>query len=262
MATNDATSPETKTCPVCRAPDATYIVRAKDHDVYRCPGCGTHFVDPLPSATTQHALYDDPYAQATTGYYAKAEKKLRRSRRRARLINRFARNPGAFLEVGASGGFMVEAMRELGYTATGVEPDQPGVAYARAHFPQNTFHNGLLSEVASKLDRYDVIYCSEVIEHVPDPRGFVATLAEHLKLGGLLAITTPDVSHWNKPADISRWKEFGPPGHCIYFTPKALRWLLAAHGLAVFHQRFNWKAGIQFFARKVYLSGPASGRQH
>ena len=46
-------------------------------------------------------------------------------------------------------------------------------------------------------------------------------------------MTTPDVTHWNKPKDITRWKEFNPPSHCLYFSPGGLVKLLARHGLTV-----------------------------
>jgi hypothetical protein len=67
----------------------------------------------------------------------------------------------------------------------------------------------------------------------------------------VLNVTTPDVAHWNKPSDITQWNEFCPPSHCTYFTPQGLRGLFAENGLQVFRHRFNWKAGIQFYARKA-----------
>jgi SAM-dependent methyltransferase len=240
-------------CPVCAAEPRTLEVEWHGMRLYRCGACASVFMDPPPTDAERHAMYDDPYEGASEGYYAKAEKKLRRCRKRARMLDAYVTTGKAFLEVGSSGGFMVEAMRERGYAATGVEPDGPGVAYARKAFPGCTFHHGLLEEVEARGDlaTYDAIYCSEVIEHVPFPRPFVAAIARHLKPGGVLNVTTPDVAHWNKPADITQWTEFCPPSHCTYFTPQGLRTLFAEHGLQVFRHRFNWKAGIQFYARKA-----------
>jgi SAM-dependent methyltransferase len=241
-------------CPVCTAEPRQPETEWNGMRLWRCAACGSVYMDPPPTDADRHALYDDPYQGATEGYYAKAEKKLRRCRKRARMLDACVTTGKAFLEVGSSGGFMVEAMRERGYAATGVEPDGPGVVYASKTFPQCTFHHGLLEEVEARgvLGDYDAIYCSEVIEHVPFPRPFMAAIARHLKPGGVLNVTTPDVAHWNKPADITRWNEFCPPSHCTYFTPKGLRGLLADHGIAVFRHRFNWKAGIQFYARRVH----------
>lgn len=249
-----AVPPQTaEPCPVCGVAARAAETQHKAMLLWRCEGCGSVYMDPPPTDADRHAMYDDPYAGAQVGYYSKKEKKLRRLRKRARMLDAVVTTPGKkFLEVGCSGGFMVEAMRERGYDAYGLDPDGPGVEFARQEFPQNTYFVGLLEEVEARgeLGQYDAIYCSEVIEHVPRPAPFVAAIARHLVKGGVLNVTTPDVAHWNKPKDITQWNEFCPPSHCTYFTPKGLRTIFEAHGLEVFRHRFNWKAGIQFYARK------------
>jgi SAM-dependent methyltransferase len=225
--------------------------------LHRCGGCASVFMDPMPSDEARQDMYTDPYQGATSGYYVKKDKKLRRARKRARILDSYNIGAKTFLEVGSSAGFMVEAMRERGYKATGVEPDAPGVAYAQKTFPENTFINGFLEHIADRLDAYDAVYCSEVIEHVPAPDPFVAAIARHMKPGAVFNVTTPDVMHWNKPKDITQWNKFCPPSHCIYFSPAGLRGLLEKHGLQVFRHRFNWKAGIQMYARKAR---PLSGK--
>ena len=69
---------------------------------------------------------------------------MRRLRRRARALARYApryaQGRGRFPDVGADAGFMTEAMRELGFEAHGVEPNSLSVAYARKHYPKNSYH--------------------------------------------------------------------------------------------------------------------------
>jgi len=238
-------------CPVCFSPERVPAAQHKGLSLFACAACRSVYMDPMPQPETLHALYDDPYAGATTGYYAKAEKKLRRARKRARMLDRYVVSKGTFLEIGSSGGFMTEAMRERGYRCTGVEPDAPGVTYAQEHYPGSTFINGFFQAVEAELGQFDAIYCSEVIEHVPEPESFVAAIGRHLSPGGVVNITTPDVTHWNKPGDITQWNEFNPPSHCLYYSPQGLGMILARHGITVFRQRFNWKAGIQVYARKT-----------
>lgn len=237
-------------CPACLKTGHKHAAGYKDAVLYSCTACQSVFMDPMPTQAMLSALYHDPYEGATTGYYAKAEKKIRRARKRARMLDRYVDRKRRFLEIGSSGGFMTEAMRELGYDVTGVEPDAPGVAYAKEHYPKARFFNGFFQDIEKDLETFDAIYCSEVIEHVPDPEPFVAAIARHLEPGGIVNITTPDVTHWNKPADITQWKEFNPPSHCLYYSPQGLKAILARHGIDVFRQRFNWKAGIQVYARR------------
>lgn len=211
-------------------------------------------MDPPPSAAVLHALYDREYS-GTPLYLAKAEKKMRRMRHRARQIAQVARlkqqqEPLSFLDIGCSGGFMVEAAREQGFKAAGVEPDRMAVEFARASYPENDYFEGLLENIDLGGRQFDVIYCSEVIEHAPDCHAFLAQVAAVMKDGGLLYLTTPDIDHWRRPKNILDWDGFAPPGHCLYFNPRNLQALLAQHGLTVVRRSFAWKPGIKLYARK------------
>lgn len=211
------------------------------------------FMDPPPSAETVAALYRDAYQGATGGYFGKVDKKMRRSRGRARTLRRLLRDRPAptLIDIGANGGFMVEAARQLGFRAVGVEIDPVSVAYARQHYPDNRFCEGSIESFAAQSDeRFDAAYCSEVIEHVVDANSFVAAIAALLRPGGILYLTTPDIGHWRRPRDVTTWDAFAPPSHCLYFTRRALTGLLANHGLAIIRRRFNWKPGHKVLARK------------
>jgi 2-polyprenyl-3-methyl-5-hydroxy-6-metoxy-1,4-benzoquinol methylase len=199
-------------------------------------------------------MYDDTYAGATTSYFRKVGAKLARSRGRMRRLARYL--PGGaparrFLDIGCNGGFMVEAARELGFTALGVEPDGPAIAFARQTFPHNSFCHGLFETSDLGPEPFDAIYCSEVIEHAADANRFVARIANILKPGGVLYLTTPDIGHWRRPRDIRQWDAFTPPAHCLYFNPDNLTQLLAKHGLRVIRRRLAFKPGIKLFARKI-----------
>ena len=52
---------------------------------------------------------------------------------------------GTFLDIGSNGGFMVEAAREKGFLATGVEIDSVSVEYAQEHYPENSYFTGNLT---------------------------------------------------------------------------------------------------------------------
>ena len=106
------------------------------------------------------------------------------------------------------------------------------------------------AEGPDRFEAFDVVYCSEVIEHAPDANRFAASLASLLRPGGVLYLTTPDISHWRRPREMGRWDAYTPPEHCLYFTPVSLARLLDRHGLGVVRRRFAWKPGIKVFARK------------
>jgi SAM-dependent methyltransferase len=238
-------------CPVCLSARASSVTRANGLDVLGCRGCGTIYVHPLPSPAETRALYADAFEGATTGYFAKIGTKMRRSRNRVRALRRFVPQGGRFLDVGCSGGFMVEAAREAGFAATGVDLEPPAIGYARKQFPEGTFFCGTIEEfAATSPDRFDVVYSSEVIEHVPDVRSFAHTIARLLRPEGVLYITTPDLTHWSQPRDLHRRSGFGPPAHCVYFTPKSLIRLLGGAGFDLVRRRLAFKPGIKLICRR------------
>jgi 2-polyprenyl-3-methyl-5-hydroxy-6-metoxy-1,4-benzoquinol methylase len=242
-------------CQICGQAQRTAFARHDAIALYRCTACGFVAMDPLPGADMLAALYSDTYAGASESYFTKISRKLRRSRGRIRHIRRFladrATHGRRFLDVGCNGGFMVEAAREAGFDATGLEPDGAAIAWAKRHYPANTYVHGLLGAVALPDQGFDAVYCSEVIEHAPDSNGFVAALAAALKPGGVLYLTTPDIDHWRRPRDLARWDAFCPPAHCVYFNPRNLTLLLQRHGLAVVHRAIAFKPGIKLVARKA-----------
>lgn len=202
----------------------------------------------MPTNAQLAAEYENAYQDTTTGYFEKVAKKMRRSRGRIRQIKKYA--PGRrFLDVGCNGGFMVEAAREHGFEACGVEVDGVSVAYAREHYPENQYFHGLVEDF--RADRgFDLIYSSEVIEHIPDVRGFMSAIVRLMNPGGAVYLTTPDISHWRRPRKLSAWNGFCPPMHCVYFNPASLRRLLESLGLEIVKKLPAFKPGMKFIARK------------
>lgn len=240
-------------CPVCGSRNVSSFLQHNGCDLRRCDQCALVFMHPPPAPEALEALYDDAYQGATEGYFRKVATKLRRSRHRIRqMIRVLGRTPqgGQFLDIGCNGGFLTEAAREAGFSATGLDPDGAAIRYARQHYPGNTFLHGYLETSGLLPDQFDAVYCSEVIEHSSDINRFAATLASVMKPGGLLYLTTPDISHWRRPRDITRWDAFCPPSHCLYFSPPNLTMLLDRNGLDIVWRPFRLKPGIKLMARK------------
>ncbi len=236
-------------CQVCGGRGLPYVTH-EGMVLRRCPDCGLVFMDPMPDAATISALYTDAYKEATEGYFAKVESRMRRCRGRARWLAR--RAPGRrFLDVGCNGGFMAEAMRERDFETLGIDPDPVSIAWAREHYPGNRFYITSAERFVPEGEPFDVVYCSEVIEHSADVNRFVSSIAALMAPGGVLFLTTPDISHWRRPRDLAEWDGFAPPSHCLYFSPSNLARLLSRHGLRIVHHRPAFKPGIKVLARKA-----------
>lgn len=204
---------------------------------------------PFPEIADVDGLYTASLERARNEVQTKMDKKMRRSRARARRLRKLATG-NRFLDVGSNVGFMVEAAREAGFEATGVEIDENYVNIAKEFFPQNTFLAQHVEDHQPDHDGYHLIYCSEVIEHVPDVRQFAATLSRLLCPGGILFVTTPDISHWRVPAKITDWDAFCPPSHCIYFNPKNLSDLFEGCGLVYRKKLIAFKPGVKMIFQR------------
>lgn len=240
------------TCQICAATECHPFATVRHPrfgqlTLWQCAVCGFVYLDPMPSADALAAQYD---SNTSDGYFAKVARKLARSKRRLRRLNKFVTS-GRLLDVGCNGGFMVEAARRAGFESVGIDPDPASIEWAQSKFPDNTFQRATLSDfAATKPDPFTAIYCSEVIEHAPDCNAFMDAVTGLMQSESVLYLTTPDLDHWRRPDDLDAWDAFKPPEHCLYFNAANLIQLLERHGLTVVHRAIAFKPGIKVIARK------------
>lgn len=237
-------------CKACHAPlsPAVTVGQKNAYDLLPCPRCASVTVHPFPSVAELTAFYQA--YEGTTDYRAKAAKKLRRARRRILRIMKLARGK-RFLDVGCNYGFTVKAALDLGLNAKGIDIDATAVSESRRTFSPGAFETVSVETYAGAGNKADIVYTSEVLEHVHDPDSFIGAIATILEKDGVLYLTTPDAGHWRVPRDFSRWKEVNPPEHITYFTRKGIALLLERHGLEILDFTFSLKPGIRLTARRL-----------
>jgi 2-polyprenyl-3-methyl-5-hydroxy-6-metoxy-1,4-benzoquinol methylase len=115
------------------------------------------------------------------------------------------------LDVGCGRGWLSNLLTQYG-NVIGIEPVKSVVEYGKNLFPDLDLRVGVPQDLINKYtSHFDVIVCSEVIEHIQDEQklSFLNNLKALLKPNGFLILTTP-----RKDAE-TEWKKYGDPDQPI-----------------------------------------------
>ena len=145
------------------------------------------------------------------------------------------------LDVGCGGGILSESMARQGANVTGLDMGAEPLQVARLHALESGVAVDYVQETveehaAQHPQKYDVVTCMEMLEHVPDPASVVNACAQLVKPGGhvffstlnrngkswLLAVVgaeyilrmvpkgTHDIKKFIKPAELLNWVDHTP----------------------------------------------------
>ena len=148
--------------------------------------------------------------------------------RRRRLLLAEVRGGERVLDLGCGAGDFLAALREAGAEPVGVEIAQAAVERARTNVPGADVR--LLEDgvIPAGHGEFDLVWCSEVLEHIPDVAEALHEVRRVLKPGGRLLLTVPR----NGPISLLRFDStFDPLGqHVRFFTRRSLARTLDATG--------------------------------
>ena len=98
------------------------------------------------------------------------------------------------LDIGCGGGLLAEPMARLGAEVTGIDVTAPAISAAKIHAESMQlaidYQVSTAEDLAASGAKFDVIYASEVIEHVADRPLFIKAIATMLAPNGVVVITT------------------------------------------------------------------------
>jgi 2-polyprenyl-6-hydroxyphenyl methylase / 3-demethylubiquinone-9 3-methyltransferase len=99
------------------------------------------------------------------------------------------------LDVGCGGGLLAEALAREGGRVTGIDMAPGMIEVARLHAIESRldidYRTSSAEDVAHATPQsFDIVACMEMLEHVPDPAAMTATLAQLLRPGGTLFVST------------------------------------------------------------------------
>ncbi len=173
---------------------------------------------------------------------------------------RWGHAPGARVhEFGCGTGLSVHHLRRLGYEATGSDWSQVAIGFGRA---QGNAH--LVIENANTLHAMapaslDIVMTNHVIEHLPDPVGFLSSLGRLLRPGGIVVMRFPNGDNViTRRLGMIHDPLFYFPHHIHYFGPRSIALAGQRAGLGVLAVR----ATTRMTPALLDAAAPAEGNIH
>jgi 2-polyprenyl-3-methyl-5-hydroxy-6-metoxy-1,4-benzoquinol methylase len=112
-------------------------------------------------------------------------------------VARLADPGGRVLDVGCAQGTLGLMLAERGFRVSLLDVRSTNIDYSRARHERGEvdFHVGLLAAETPPRNDYDVVICTEVLEHVPEPAKLLSQLAGKARAGGYVCLTTPNADY-------------------------------------------------------------------
>ena len=228
------------TCMLCDMPMKLYIDNMRDWEygidkisnLVICSKCGLVGQDPEITSEEIPSLYPSNYlahtpAPTSVGIYGLLKAWL--ANRTARKIVANVPSNGVCLEIGCGNGHLMQTISKIRPDIRFIGVDIKKVKIA--NLPKFTFLHGQFEDVAIDNSSIDLVYCSNLIEHVPVPTVFATKIKAVLKPGGSLLGVTPDHLSFDRYLFGKYWAGYHYPRHIFIFNHSNIITLLERSGL-------------------------------
>ena len=200
-------------------------LKSGSYRVLQCQDCDFIYQDQILNQQGMQALYLD-WVDHAASLSKKQQAKARLYRQYAMQVQSLARllpdrpHRVSILDYGMGWGYWSRMAQAHGYQVYGHELSTQRCEHARAMGVE------VIEQLPGVGEHYDLIYASQVFEHLPDPLDALKSLCARLKPGGLVYIRVPDgrgIVDWLGNRDWSpELDAIHPLEHINCFTRKSL----------------------------------------
>jgi 2-polyprenyl-3-methyl-5-hydroxy-6-metoxy-1,4-benzoquinol methylase len=234
-------------CPVCNTSCQQPIKPFKNSDteVFICPSCSLEFVYPFllssddaPSSTTA-----PEYIKYMQSRYEQVKELINfRAKQRLEIYTSLlGRRPERILEIGCGSGWMTKGLADLGVEMLGIEYDVDLAKSAQSLLAKSdnaSVWQGDIVQMESLPNSYDVVFSSQVFEHIFTPSKALKNACRFINSQGIVHIDVPNGSSWGAKVrrmrpGIKMWSALDLPEHQISYQPSSLKKLLVDAELEV-----------------------------
>jgi 2-polyprenyl-3-methyl-5-hydroxy-6-metoxy-1,4-benzoquinol methylase len=142
------------------------------------------------------------------------------------------------LDIGTAGGAFLDAAKEFGFDAYGMEPSMDLVERGKARGLK--IEQGTIDSHSFAAHSFDMVSLWDVLEHLPDPKAALIEIRNLLKPNGVLLINFPDIGTWqSKIAGKKFWWILSV--HLHHFSKTTIRDICRRTGFEAFHFQRYWQ---------------------
>jgi len=230
---------EAKRVFVAQGTDFEYATTDKTFKFYQCSNCSLIFIDPIPDSSVLSLLYPQNYYAYRTGEYNRFIKNMRARQLDAKAAKFLARagwkkQPDfRILEIGCGTGDQLLAFRRInrGFNLCGIDYSSDAIESVKSYGIKG--YAGNVMRIDPGEQKFDLIICQQIIEHLHDPFGFVKRIRQWLAPDGVLIIETPGIDSVDRKIFKGCWGGYHIPRHFYLFSEKAIGLLLEKAGFKV-----------------------------
>jgi 2-polyprenyl-3-methyl-5-hydroxy-6-metoxy-1,4-benzoquinol methylase len=225
MSRVDGSSIRNPACPCCGGSSPLPWMKVEgqsqygptSYDLLRCASCQHTWLDNRPTVEEMTYYYSPSYHRVV-GHAGETSPK--RWERQCRVILKY-KSGGNILDIGCSSGGFLASLRKGPWKLYGIELSAPTAERARAITGGDIFAGDVV-DATFPHESFDVITCSDVMEHFYDPQEVFRRIYSWLKPGGIVYIFVPNIMSWEARIFRSHWFGLDLPRHLHHYSANSL----------------------------------------
>jgi SAM-dependent methyltransferase len=212
-------------------------------------------VFPLYSEEELEQFYENVYAESTPSYLWQEKVYNIKKWKKA----------GSILDIGCWEGNQLELFLKDGWQCVGTELNRKAAAVAAAKGIE--VHQISIRQFFERFAerKWDVINAAYILEHIPDPAGFLIRLKNHLETDGIIIVELPNEFNPFQLAYIKEHKLqpywIALPDHLNYFDKQGIENLLQRTGFEVIHGETSFPMEMFLLMGDNYLEDRSVGKR-
>ena len=227
-------------CPVCLEKNLVNKLDCTDHTtskekfkIVSCETCDFTFTNPRPKEKSLGDYYkSDSYISHTNsdrGLFNWLYQTVRRYAIGTKLsLLKKVTGLGFHLDIGCGTGEFLNACKQAGFKAKGVEPSRIARVQAIKNYKLSVSEDSSLDQF--KDNTFDSISMWHVLEHVPRLNKTITELKRILNKNGKVIIAVPNYKSWDAKYYNEYWAAWDVPIHLWHFSKETIKLLLNKKG--------------------------------